>query len=318
MNIGKIGLFGAGGALGRNMAPVLDARGIPYRVVGRNESRLQKTFPHTEVARADFLTGDGIEEAASGIETIFYFAGAPYTHFEQHPVMVGNAIAAAKTACVDRFIHVAPVYSYGPPLSRPVSESQPHTPTTRKGTYRLLQEQLVLAAHGPALRTLIVQLPDFYGPHAQNSFTNYFMNEAVAGKPATFIGPLGVIREFIYVPDVPAPLLDLAAIEDAYGRYWNLGGAGGISGAQFAKRVFEVLDAPYKVKSVSKLELRLVGILNPLMREFVEMFYLYDSGFVLDDSDLHARIGDIEKTPYDKGIRETLGWMKHSAENMSR
>ncbi|HTX55963.1 MAG TPA: NAD-dependent epimerase/dehydratase family protein [Candidatus Acidoferrales bacterium] len=303
--LGKIALFGAAGAVGHALTPLLAARGEPYRVVGRDAARLH-SFEGAEVAAADFLSGQGVDEAASGIDTIVYLAGAPYTNFEQHPVMTRNALAAAKRAGVSRFVHVAPVYSYGPAASIPVSESQPHRPATKKGRYRLAQEQLVLQANGDAMRTLIVCLPDFYGPNAENSVANYFITEAIAGKPATFIGPLNVEREFIYVPDAAEPLLRLATLDDVYGRYWNLGGVAPITGAEFVRLVFAELGKPERVRAVPKIALRALGLFNPLMREFVEMYYLYDSAFILDDSALRAKLGNVTKMPYAEGVRRTI------------
>jgi len=47
----------------------------------------------------------------------------------------------------------------------------------------------------------------------------------------------------------------------------------------------------------------------PLMREVAEMYYLFDSGFVLDDAALRQRLGEWKKTPFIEGIAETIAWM---------
>jgi nucleoside-diphosphate-sugar epimerase len=155
------------------------------------------------------------------------------------------------------------VYSYGPAPSLPVAESTPHRPTTRKARFRLEQEQLVLAAHGDTFHTLVLHLPDFYGPHADNSFANYFIDEAMAGKPATFIGKLNAQREFLFVPDVGEPLARLASA---------------IAGSEFAGLVFGQLQRPERVRAISKAMLRIGGLFDPMMRELVEMYYLSTSG----------------------------------------
>jgi nucleoside-diphosphate-sugar epimerase len=305
-----IALFGATGAVGHALRPALEARGVAYRVVGRNLDTLEREFPAAEAVRADFLSGEGLDTAASGIETVFYLAGAPYTNFERHPVMTRNALAAAKRAGVQRFVHIAPVYSYGPAVVRPVPESQPHQPNSRKGRWRLEQEQAVLGADSPAMRTVIVHVPDFYGPNADNSLANYFIGEAVAGKAATFMGPLDVQREFIFVPDVAGPLLQLSQLDDVFGRCWNLGAASPITGRAFSKIVYDVLGTPPKPRPVSKIALTLFGLFNPTMRELREMYYLYDSGFILDDAQLRARLGALPKTPYAEGVRQTIEWVR--------
>jgi nucleoside-diphosphate-sugar epimerase len=159
----------------------------------------------------------------------------------------------------------------------------------------------------------VMHLPDFYGPHADNSFANYFMREALRGKTASFIGPLDVEREFVYVPDVPEPLLALARSEDAYGQCWNLAGFSPITGRGFAQLVFDAVGRAPKYRSVPKLALHVFGLFNPFMREVAEMYYLYESGFILDDSKLRQRIGDVRKTPYQQGVRQTIEWMREHA-----
>jgi len=309
--LGLIALFGARGAVGHALAAQLDQLGVSYRAVGRDLDALRREFPKADARAADFLSGQGVSEAAAGAGTIVYLAGAPYTHFEHHPVMTRHALAAAKEAGVRRFVHVAPVYSYGPVRTRPVPETQPHEPQTRKGRWRLEQEQVVLQAHDPtALRTLVMHLPDFYGPHADNSLANYFMREALGGKPASFIGPLAAQREFLYVPDVAEPLLALASHDDAYGQCWNLGGNAPITGRAFAQLVFEAIGRPPKYRSIPKIALQAVGLFNPFMREVAEMYYLYESSFVLDDSKLRRRIEEVKKTPYEQGVRATIAWMR--------
>ncbi|MGA7357102.1 MAG: NAD-dependent epimerase/dehydratase family protein [Candidatus Cybelea sp.] len=306
---GLVALFGASGAVGHALAPALDERGVAYRAVGRDAQRVARDFPRAQAIAADFFTGEGVAAAAQGVETIFYLAGAPYTEFDKHPIMTRNALDAAQRAGVKRFVHIAPVYSYGPPLMRPVPEGQPHVPNTRKGRFRLEQEQAVLERHGAELATMVVHLPDFYGPNAELSYASAFMREALAGKTASFVGPLGVVREFIYVPDVADPLLRLSAIGDAYGRRWNLGGQS-IEARAFADAVFAAGGLPPKYRSIPRFALQLIGLGQPLMREVAEMYYLFDSGFVLDDSALRQRLGGWVKTPFPRALAATAEWMR--------
>jgi nucleoside-diphosphate-sugar epimerase len=305
----RVALFGAAGAIGHALAPELERSGIAYRTAGRTVARLQREFPRSEAVQADFLSGEGLADAARGADTVFYLAGAPYTEFYKHPIMVRNALEAARSEGVRRFVHVAPVYSYGPARTRPVPESQPHVPNTRKGRYRLEQEQAVLERNGGGLATMVVHLPDFYGPNAELSYANAFMREALAGKTASFLGPLDAQREFVYVPDAAAPLLQLAQLDDAYGRCWNLGGRA-VEARAFAGAVFAALGERPKYRSIPRFVVKAAGLAIPLMREVAEMYYLFDGDFVLDDAALQQRLGGYAKTPLAQGIAQTLAWMR--------
>jgi hypothetical protein len=51
---------------------------------------------------------------------------------------------------------------------------------------------------------------------------------------------------------------------------------------------------------------RLVGVVNPLIREMVEMNYLWTDPVVLDDAKLARVIGPLRKTAYDDGVRACI------------
>ena len=63
--------------------------------------------------------------------------------------------------------------------------------------------------------------------------------------------------------------------------------------------------------------LQIMGLGSPMMREVAEMYYLFDSSFVLDDGALQQRLGGYAKTPMRQGIATTLAWMQNSTENKS-
>jgi hypothetical protein len=52
--------------------------------------------------------------------------------------------------------------------------------------------------------------------------------------------------------------------------------------------------------------LQALGLFDPLMREMVEMHYLWTTPAILDDTALHQLLGTIHKTDYDRGIELTL------------
>jgi nucleoside-diphosphate-sugar epimerase len=118
-----------------------------------------------------------------------------------------------------------------------------------------------------------------------------------------------VLREFVYVPDVADPLLRLAAMNGVYGRCWNLGGQS-VQARAFADGVFAAIGKPPKYRSIPKIVLQLAGIVQPFMREVAEMYYLFDSGFVLDDTALQRSLDRYEKTSISRGLSQTIDWMR--------
>jgi nucleoside-diphosphate-sugar epimerase len=306
-NAGKVGLFGAAGAIGQSIATALGAAGRDYRVIGRSRGSLEAAFgqdPHAEIATWDPDEPASIAAAAQGLQTAIYLVGVPYHQFEMHPPLMEKTLVGLSAAGVQRLILIGTVYPYGRARSQPVTEDHPREPHTFKGQMRLAQENLVLEAHGRhGLSTLVLRLPDFYGPGVERSFLNGVFESAARGTRAQMIGPIDVPHEFVFVPDVGPVVETLTRTPEAYGRWLHLAGADTITQREVAANAYALAGREPRLMVVSKPMLRVLGLFNPILREMVEMNYLMSEPVVLDDSALHGLIGPIKKTSYDEGIR---------------
>lgn len=304
-------IFGAGGAVGRELVPVLVAAGKSVRVVGRSPERLRREFSKygnaVELCEADLSKPDEAAIAAKDVETIVYLVGVPYTQFAMHPKLSRIAVDAAVSSGVRRFVHISTVYPYGKPQHEMVNESHPREPHTFKGRMRKEQEDIVLGADGKnGMRTVVLRPPDFYGPTAELSYVRAIFDAAASGGTANVIGPIDTLHEFIFVPDLAATVFALAEKEEAFGEAWNVAGAGLITTRRFADLVFEARGRRGKLRVANKFILRVLGIFDPFLREVQEMHYLWTSPVALDDGRLRALLPDLSKTPYEEGIRLTL------------
>ena len=306
-NAGKVGLFGAAGAIGQSIAHALGAAGRDYRVIGRSRGSLEAAFgrdPHAEIATWNPDEPASIAAAAQGLQTAIYLVGVPYNEFGTHPPLMEKTLAGLSAAGVERLILIGTVYPYGRARSQPVTESHPREPHTFKGQMRLAQENLVLEVHGRhGLSTLVLRLPDFYGPRIERSFLNGVFEGAARGTRAQMVGPIDVPHEFVFVPDVGPVVETLTRTPEAYGRWLHLAGAGTITQREVAAKAYALAGREPRLMVVGKPMLRVLGLFNPILREMVEMNYLMSEPLVLDDSALQALIGPIKKTSYDEGIR---------------
>lgn len=309
----KVAIFGAAGPIGRYVGIELDRRGIPFRAVGRTAGKLEQTFgklPRAEVIAADLSDAGGALQAARGADTIIYALGVAYTDFQLYPKLMRVALEAAGAAGVQRFLLVTGVYSYGVPQTKKVAETHPRVPVSVKGQLRKEQEDMLVAAgeRGP-FKSMIVRLPDFYGPHA-HSLASMIFEAALAGQTANWPGPASAPHEFVFVPDAGPVIAELASRDDCYGEAWNLAGPGEISVLAFIQKVYQAAGRQPKFRTVGRAMLRALGWFNPLLRELPEMLYLQETPVLLDDEKLLHRLGPVRKTSYDEGIRLTLECMR--------
>jgi nucleoside-diphosphate-sugar epimerase len=231
----------------------------------------------------------------------------PYHEARQHPILMQQTLDGAIAAGVKQIVLLGTVYPYGPPQTPTVAETHPRNPPTFKGRMRKEQEEVVLRAHAEGkIQATILRVPDFYGPEVgERSFLHLAFKAATEGGTAFMIGPIDTPHEFVYIPDLGLVLLDLVANPKAYGRAWNLAGAGTITQREAAAQIFGFAGRKPKLLTLGKTALRLMGVFNPLMRELVEMQYLQTTPVLLNDNALTGLIGPIKKTPYSEGLRLT-------------
>lgn len=313
----KIALFGAAGAIGQSIAAALRAQGIRYRVVGRSRSSLEAAFGSDPLAEIVVWNPDdpaSVRAAAHGIETIVYLVGVLYWQFEQHPRLMRKTLDGAIAEGVKQMVLIGAVYPFGRARTPRVAEDHPREPHTFKGKMRKEQEDLLMEADAKGLiRGTVLRLPDFYGPGVEKSFLQSAFQAAVTDKSAQMVGPIDRPHEYVFVPDVGPVVVKLIGEPRAFGRTWNLGGAGTITPKELVEKIFAQAGRKPKMMVAGKTTLRLMGLFNPLLREMVEMHYLQTEPVVMDDSALHNLLGSIHKTSYDEGVRLSLEEARRTA-----
>jgi nucleoside-diphosphate-sugar epimerase len=303
----KVALVGATGAIGKTVAAALHDRGRHYRVIGRSQTSLEKTFgsaPLAEIAVWNPENEQSIRDALRGVGAVVYMVGVPYTDFHLHPILMRRVIDAAIVEKVNRLLLIGTLYVFGRPQSQYVTESHPKEPHTFKGKKRKEQEDLVLAAHTSGqIRTTVLRLPDFYGPGVERSLLSDLFLAVKQNRRAKLIGPVNKPHEFVFVPDVGTVVVKLLDTPAAFGRAWNLGGAGVTTQLELARLAF---GGPPRYIAAGKTMLRIIGLFDPFMREFVEMHYLLSDPLIVDDSALAELLGPMQKTTYSEGVRQSL------------
>lgn len=204
------------------------------------------------------------------------------------------------------------IYPYGRRRNElPIDEEYPKNPHTIKGKVKLEFERMFFSPRWDQVKGLIVRLPDYYGPTANEaSYLGSTFTAIADGKPAIFIGNMNVPREYVYLPDAAVMIVELASREEAYGQNWNIPGGDVISGREIVRIAREASGMSKMVLPISKVGLSLLGLFVPVMKEIVEMLYLTEEPLKLSGSKYERLVGPIPATSYTKGIKETIDSIK--------
>ena len=130
----------------------------------------------------------------------------------------------------------------------------------------------------------------------------------MAGRHADFIGHPDLPHTYSYVPDIAA-WPPSAPIPAQAGQVWHLPGPATGTTRELLNLVANEVGHPVGVRSVPKLAVRALGLVNPMLRELAEMSYQFDEPFVLDTSKYESAFG-AAGTPLPAAIAATVAWYR--------
>jgi nucleoside-diphosphate-sugar epimerase len=155
---------------------------------------------------------------------------------------------------------------------------------------------------------------DYFGPRggAQSNLGDRVIPAALLGKTATVLGNPDQPHTYTYIPDIGEGLAALGEHPDAPGQVWHLPNDPEThTTRQLVDIVYRHAGLPHgKLRRLPPVLLRSAGLVNPTMRELVEMQYQFDEPFVVDSSKIAGKLG-VEATPVDQALADTLQEHRH-------
>ncbi len=301
-------VFGAG-QVGRALSARLTALGLAVRVLSR--SRPAEPADGFDWRTVDATDPAAAAAAAAGAAVIYQCLNAPYTDWPMlfPPLQRGVLDAAERSGAL--LVTLENVYGYGPVAGRPMTEDLPLAATTVKGRTRAaMTEGLLAAAEAGRVRVAIGRASDFFGAGVtETTLGERVFANAVAGKRADFIGNLDLLHTYSYVPDVAEGLATLGTDERAINEVWHLPGPETVTTRAVLDLIAAEVGHPVAVRSLPKLAVRALGLVNPLMRELAEMAYEFEEPFVLDTTKYESTFG-AAGTPLADAIADTVAWYR--------
>lgn len=306
-------VVGATGGTGASVVEELIKRGIRTVAFGRSRQKLEQLSArlghpeHLTIAVGDAFSPDNIVSASEGADVLYHCANVPYHEMVSKLIPLGESVMKAADRLGIKIVVIDGIYPYGRRQMARATEEHPKQPHTRKGKIRLSYEKMLFDQRWSRAKVMIVRLPDYYGPTANEaSYLGSTLEAIAAGKMAFFIGNMHVPREFVYLPDAAFMIVELAGRDEAYGQNWHIPGAGLISGREIVRIGRQASGSSKPVISLGRIGLSLLGMAVPVMKEVVEMLYLTEEPLVLSGDKYERLIGPVRATAFDEGITATV------------
>jgi nucleoside-diphosphate-sugar epimerase len=302
-------VFGTG-QVGSALVAHLAGLGVAVRAVSRNRPRA--LAGGADWRAADAADPEAAADAAKGASVVYQCVNAPYNQWPElfPPLQRGVLAAAERNGAL--LVVLENLYGYGPTGGKPMTEDLPLAATTVKGAARAAMTAELLAAAGAGrIRFAIGRASDFFGPGVTQGSTlgERVFGNALAGRRADFIGNPGLPHTYSYVPDIAAGLAILGTDARAAGQVWHLPGPPTVTTRALLDLVAGEVGHPVGIRSVPKLAVRALGLVNPMLRGLAELSYQFDEPFILDTSKYESVFG-AAGTPLAEAVAATVAWYR--------
>jgi nucleoside-diphosphate-sugar epimerase len=311
---------GATGFVGSHLLEKLRSRGEAVRCLVRPATDARRLPAGVETAAADLVTGQGIDHALSGVDTVIHVAGVTKA-LSTVDYVTGNARATetlvrALVSRGIRLVYVSSLAAIGPSLDgRPVNEESAPHPVSTYGKSKLEGEKIARALLPDSV---IVRPPVVYGPRDTGVFQ---ILKAVANGLVLEIA--GGERWFsaIYVEDLAEGICAAARASKAAGRAYFLAHREPVSWRQLGATAAQIMGRRPRTIRVPVTVAKSVAFFaemwsrisrNPaiISREKVaEACYGF---WTCEPARATADFGFEAPTPLAAGLAKTLGWYKEA------
>ncbi len=301
-------IFGSG-PVGSTIAEELNAQGKQVRLV--NRSGKADVPAEVELVKGDAMNAVTVRELSRDASVVYNCMNVPYTDWAQTLFNLQENLVAGAGAAGAKLIVTDTLYMYGETHGRPMTEATPYSATTRKGQLRAKLARAYLQAHQDGkVRVALGRAADFFGPRVLNSaLGDRVFPAALAHKAVQMLGRIDLPHSYSYMKDIARGLILLGERDEALGRDWLLPVVPAISQREICQRIGEQLGYPLRILATPKLLVRILGLSNTFMREYVEMMYQYYEPQIVDASAFEQTFG-IHATPLDEALRATIEWYK--------
>jgi nucleoside-diphosphate-sugar epimerase len=260
-----------------------------------------------EAVEGDAFDPDSMVAAAAGADVLVHALNPPYPRWaEELPRLTASVLAAAEASGAAVMIP-GNVYIYGADMPEVLREDTPAAPTSRKGRLRVEMERAFEDAARDGVRTVILRAGDFIEREKTgNWFDTHIAAKAAEGR-VVYPGPRDKVHAWAYLPDMARAMAALADKRGEFAPYevFNFEGYS-LTGDELIAAIERAVGRPLKVGSVPWPAMRVMALFDPMIREVLEMRYLWNVPHRLDGTKLAAALPEFRATPLDEAMADAV------------
>ena len=302
----QVAVLGVNGHIGRAVAQAFAAAGWEVAGMARSD---RHPLPGVRFVAGNSDSVEDMRRAIGGAPVVVNALNLPYAQWDRGRMEAQMARVIAALGTVGRTVlFPGNIYNFSA-SDRQVTPDLPQCPQTPRGAIRVQVEHMFEAAAGRGdIQAIILRAGDFYGPDNCNDWFDLAMfREIGKGRVAT-IGAPGVGHAWAYLPDLARAFEALASMRATLGAFERFHFAGHfVTPERMAAAIVGAAPVPLDIRPFPLWLMRLLGVVDPTMRETSKMDYLWRHPMKLADPRLDALLGQGFGTPFEMAVRAAIG-----------
>ena len=307
----KLLVTGGAGFIGSNFVRHMLAKHADLKIVVLDKltyaGNLQNLAPVAADPRYAFVRGDicdpaVVRRAMAGCDVVLNFAAETHVdrsigdpgHFVQTDVYGAYVLLeAAKEQGVRRFVQISTDEVYGERLESPADEDAPLMPRNPYAASKAGGDRLAWsywATYG--MPVVVTRCSNNYGPNQYpEKLIPLFVTNAIEDAPVPVYGTGTNVRDWIHVRDHAEALDAIVGADDrVHGEVYNICAENALTVLEITARILEILGKPAS-----------------LVRHVTDR-QGHDRRYWLTARKLREHLGWTPRTPFARGIEETVRW----------
>lgn len=296
MKIEKLLVFGATGTQGHPVVEAAMEAGLSVRAASRDLDEAEEKLPgRVEKVRADLFDAEDVEEAADGMDAIFFHLPVMPDQPEADKV-VDHVLAAASSGGVARVVFTTAGYC---------GDQMP--PGAFVDGMRGLSERILSADVPAVVLRPTLYLANLVWPHVIREIREY-------GR--LIYPPLDAGQRLNWTSTEDQGRIAVACLSaDVAGEAFDIASPEAVTGPELCRLLAEVYErevhfAPQSVDGFADSMSHLAGSahVGQLLGELYEGYAALGDGPLVDTDELQRRLG-VELTPVSRWVRDRLGYL---------
>ncbi len=292
------------GTVGTHLAKRLGETGESVLLLARTTNPAE--LKNVKRIQADAASFSSLIAAAPKADYIYNCVNPPYNKWEELWPPINKALIelAKKTGAV--LVTCSNLYGYGP-YNGVLTEDLPLNATWKNGRVRADMWLKLKELHDAGeIRATEVRGSDYIAASDQSRMGDRVVPRLKEGKSVQLLGDLDKLHTWTDPEDVAHLMMVVAKEEIAWGKPWHVPSNGPMTQRHVVRDIaLELGVKDPKVSSVPPLLEKLLGTLNPVIRELRNTAYQFNEPFIMSDEKSRRAFG-LKPKPWETVIRDLV------------